>query len=407
MPTAPWFVHQQYRHAVPTSPHHLLASRPPASDLAVDQDRWAEVARAYRSAGVSAIYLVHGGLAANDAIDLLQALSRTFPSAAAALRPMTGELSQSAVPDAGSYTGTFAREFERAPNHAGGRADAGPVVRVVAREQSPGPFRCRGAAGGAMWPLPNWIAAAGFWSGRTATPETCWRLVTHLLARDREAADAFFAAAEVYYRWPLLGWIDIPLWHGCGRCWTNARPRLANVSLDVVTFGTPVLYGWNHAGYRRLLHFVYHRPVAGLPVYQAPFPPEPDRVLRAADGDYVQQLGIAGTDVPPSLFAWRARLADKRLGRVLQAGLSETPAVERLCPASAWPKAARRCWSITVLRPARWETIAAAMPSMHGPSGCCSMPRKRRDASIQRRSRRRRRNLPGGRDVRRMRRAAE
>ena len=44
---------------------------------------------------------------------------------------------------------------------------------------------------------------------------------------------------------------------------------------------------------------------------------------RAADGDYVQQLGIAGTNVVPSLFAWRARLADRRLDRLVQAGLPE------------------------------------------------------------------------------------
>ena len=102
--------------------------------------------------------------------------------------------------------------------------------------------------------------------------------------------------------------------------------------LDLVTFGTPVLYGWNQAGYNRLLHFVFHRPVAGLPSYRAPFPLEPERIFRAADGDYVQQLGIAGTDVPPRDFAWRARWADRRLGRMLQASLPDAPTVERLRP---------------------------------------------------------------------------
>ncbi len=316
MPTTASFVHQQYRQTVPTSPHHWLSSRPAGPDPGVEQQRWADVARAYRAAGVSAIYLIHGGLAATDAIDLLQALSRTFPSAASALRRVTGELSQSAAPHAGSYSGTFARDFERALNRTGGaripvrlfewshennhlgRADA--AVRLVAQLATSDLDR-----GGRV------LVWAHGHAGNVLA------LVTHLLAHDREAAEAFFAAAEVYYRWPLLGWIDIPLWRRLRALLDERRPRLANLSLDLVTFGTPVLYGWNHTGYRRLLHFVYHRPAAGLPAYRAPFPPEPDRVLRAADGDYVQQLGIAGTDVPPSLFAWRARLADKRLGRVL------------------------------------------------------------------------------------------
>jgi hypothetical protein len=154
-------------------------------------------------------------------------------------------------------------------------------------------------------------------------------LVTQLLAQDPAAAEAFFEAARIYYRWPLLGCVDIPLWRRLRRLLSQPAAPLAGVSLDLVTFGTPVLYGWNRGGYKRLLHFVYHRPMAGLPAHRAPFPPTPERVSCAADGDYVQQLGIAGTDVPPSLFAWRARLADRRLARVLEAGLSGAPTLER------------------------------------------------------------------------------
>jgi len=41
-------------------------------------------------------------------------------------------------------------------------------------------------------------------------------------------------------------------------------------------------------------------------------------VIKGVNGDYVQQLGIAGTNVMPSLFAWRAWVADNRLNRLLQ-----------------------------------------------------------------------------------------
>jgi hypothetical protein len=79
----------------------------------------------------------------------------------------------------------------------------------------------------------------------------------------------------------------------------------------------------------RLLHFVHHRPREGLPVYRAPFPPRLDRVLHAADGDYVQQLGIAGTNVCPSVFSWRAWLADRRLHQLLQEEAGEAGTRER------------------------------------------------------------------------------
>jgi hypothetical protein len=92
-------------------------------------------------------------------------------------------------------------------------------------------------------------------------------------------------------------------------------------ALDFVTFGTPIRYGWDSGGYGRLLHFVNHRPANGLPPYRAPFPPRERDVRAAADGDYVQQLGIAGTNFAPTLLALGALLADLRLGRLLQGGI--------------------------------------------------------------------------------------
>jgi len=59
------------------------------------------------------------------------------------------------------------------------------------------------------------------------------------------------------------------------------------------------------------------------------FPPKLDDVLSAADGDYVQQLGIAGTNVMPSVFAWRSWLADKRLNDLLQHDLGGQKPADR------------------------------------------------------------------------------
>ena len=131
MPTAPCFVHQQYRALAPNSPHDFLAPRPVGESLDGERDRWAEVARGYRCAGVKAIYLLHGGMAAGDAIDLLQALARTFPLAAGALRRLTGELSHATAPLGGSYTGTFVR-LRAGLEPQRRRAHPGAAVRMVA-----------------------------------------------------------------------------------------------------------------------------------------------------------------------------------------------------------------------------------------------------------------------------------
>ncbi len=268
------------------------------------------------------------GLAAANTLD---ALARTFPPARGVLRRAQRELTGSPSGEGGTFTQAYARELERSLGAAGGpriavrlvewsdennhlgRADA--AVRLVALLSGDQAAQRRRVL---VW-------AHGH-AGNVAA------LATHLLSGNRADIEAFFAAAEIYYRWPLLGWIDIPLWRRVRALLLERAEISDRTPLDLATFGTPVLYGWNQAGYNRLLHFVFHRPVAGLPAYRAPFPLEPERIFRAADGDYVQQLGIAGTDVPPGIFAWRARWADRRLGRMLQASLPDASAVERLRP---------------------------------------------------------------------------
>jgi hypothetical protein len=98
----------------------------------------------------------------------------------------------------------------------------------------------------------------------------------------------------------------------------------------LVTFGTPIRYGWDTDGYARLLHVVHHRPRDGFPQHRTALPTSVEDILRAADGDYVQQLGIAGTNLTPNILAWRAWLADVRLSRLLQRGVRRRDLLARL-----------------------------------------------------------------------------
>ncbi|MEM9864315.1 MAG: hypothetical protein AAF938_22130 [Myxococcota bacterium] len=76
--------------------------------------------------------------------------------------------------------------------------------------------------------------------------------------------------------------------------------------LDCVTLGTPVRYGWPEPCRERLLHIINHRgdePMAGR--FQG--------VLSTEGGDYIQQFGIAGSDMPsadPDQRALEAELDD-------------------------------------------------------------------------------------------------
>jgi hypothetical protein len=284
------------------------------------------VGESLRSAGVAAIYLAHGTFVGADALGVLAELARILPSAADAVRRVVPRLVAKLIGEAGNYTASYVRLFESAINTA-----AQPRIPVRLFSWSSENHHL-GRADGAVRMIDE-LATRGFqpdqrvllWGHSHAG--NMFALMTNLLAADHEAVRAFFEAAAVYYRWPLFHVVDIPVWkrvRGLLDCEQWARP-----ALDVVTFGTPIRYGWDSDGYRRLLHFVHHRPAEGLPAYRAPFPPKLQRVMHAADGDYVQQLGIAGTNVTPSVLSWRAWLADRRLNRLLQAEARDVDPLER------------------------------------------------------------------------------
>jgi hypothetical protein len=276
-----------------------------------------KVGAVLRRAGVGAIYLAHGTLVGDDPTGLLAELGRVLPGASAAVRRMMVRVAEKITAESGNYSGAFARCLQASINRSPGRRIPVRLFQWSSENHH------LGRADGAIR-LIDELASLELEAGQRVLvwghshAGNVFALMTNLLGGPREAVERFFEAARIYYRWPVLGCIDIPVWwrvhellleHG----WSQER-----APLDLVTFGTPIRYGWESAGYSKLLHFVHHRPAKGLPEYRAPFPPRFHRVLRAADGDYVQQLGIAGTNAMPSVLAWRAWLADRRLHRLLQ-----------------------------------------------------------------------------------------
>ncbi|MCB9637314.1 MAG: hypothetical protein H6728_10750 [Myxococcales bacterium] len=98
-------------------------------------------------------------------------------------------------------------------------------------------------------------------------------------------------------------WKALTTWWG--KKWPQERARLEKAlaqlkggGLDFVTLGTPVRYRWTVREGDRLLHLINHRPLK-----KAKTPLEKTRggsfrnIFYTTDGDYVQQLGIAGSDL--------------------------------------------------------------------------------------------------------------
>lgn len=80
------------------------------------------------------------------------------------------------------------------------------------------------------------------------------------------------------------------------------QPLLGGASVDMVTLGTPVRYGWDTDGFGRLLHVVNHRTIrhdGKRWLSKMELPQTAWEMPYQTGGDYVQQLAVAGTDVLP------------------------------------------------------------------------------------------------------------
>lgn len=287
------------------------------------------VGRVYRAADVLAIYLVHGSFVGADALGLFCEVARVSSAAAEPLRRLQKQLLDALTKDTGNYTAEFAREFEHAI-----AADGEPAIPVRLFNWSSENHHI-GRADGAI----RLISALHDDDAANTGRVLIWghshggnvlALLSNLLGADAALRQQFFHACRSYYRWPGIDRVDLPEWSHVQELLEHDALLPLAARLDLVTFGTPVRYGWDTGGYGKLLHFIHHRPVPGKHQTAADFPREAEEVLSARYGDYIQQFGIAGTNLAPGVWAWRAALADVRLGRFLQPGIRKRQLLERL-----------------------------------------------------------------------------
>jgi hypothetical protein len=94
---------------------------------------------------------------------------------------------------------------------------------------------------------------------------------------------------------------------------------LSGVGLDIVTFGTPVRYGWDPSGIGNLLHLVNHRNLRTDGknwLAKMELPQITMEMPIAWGGDYVQELAVAGTDAVP--LTESAKAANKRVWEMVE-----------------------------------------------------------------------------------------
>ncbi|TKS60063.1 MAG: hypothetical protein EWM72_01651 [Nitrospira sp.] len=98
-----------------------------------------------------------------------------------------------------------------------------------------------------------------------------------------------------------------------------AHSLLNGASLDVVTMGTPVRYGWDLSGMGKLLHVVNHRNLRTDDktwLAKMELPQITMEMPIAWGGDYVQELAVAGSDAMPKTET--AKAANKALWEIVE-----------------------------------------------------------------------------------------
>lgn len=324
MPSHNAFGHQRYSPDPPEGEWETLCvSLQPTLETEQDERRMAHIGTMLRGASVRVVYLVHGTFVGDDATGFIRNLSQLFPISGEKLRRIHKEIVDKLARDSGNYTTEFARKFEEfagipvrlfrwsSENHHIARAHAavGLIDELVSLELAP----------------DDRVLLWGHSHGGNV-----FALMTNLLASDQQTRQRFFRACRSYYRWPIAKRVDLRVWTRVRRLLAEGRQARCLPNLDLVTFGTPIRYGWDTDGYAKLLHFVHHRPQEGLPEYRTALPSSVEDVLSAAGGDYIQHLGIASTNFAPNAFAWRTWMADVRLGRFLQGSLRRRDLLQRL-----------------------------------------------------------------------------
>lgn len=281
-------------------------------------------------AGVLRVYCVHGTFAGNDALGLLTELARFAPGLSESLRRVGKGAVDAVINDLGNFTGGYCELLREGLSAGAGR----PID--VRRFNWSSQNNHIGRADGAVRLIDELATLAVGLPTAQLEAESRPRvmlwghshggnllaLLTNLLGADEPAREEFLTASRAFYRrWCFPG-VDFEVWPRVYEILGAPEHPLRRLKLDIVTIGTPVRYGWDTGGYDGLLHFINHRPLADGPCYLAPYPPSPRRVLDgAADGDYVQQIGIAGTNLLPNPLAIRTLAADWRLHDLLQGDL--------------------------------------------------------------------------------------
>ncbi len=313
MPPNNQFAHQDYFASRSSTSYRLVQPQaPPPVESSAFEQAMSVAGRSLDEACVADIYLVHGTIAGTDATGLHRAIFGLLPGLGAQMHSLRKQVVDAIFGDTGNYTDEFVTAFRS------GIRSAAPRTRIH-RFLWSGENHHLGRADAAVQ-LIDELSQLNLQAGHRVMlwghshAGNVFALLTNLVGSDPATRRLFLDATQDFQP------------HGAAERWARVRRLLAEnndrplcqMPIDIVTFGTPIRYGWETRGYDRLLHVINHHVIDAKDPIGLPFPPSAEQILSAATGDYFQQMFIAGTDLPPNPLAFRTRQLNRKLVAVVQ-----------------------------------------------------------------------------------------
>ena len=298
MPLKNHFRHQKYSADEPAASWRYVEAEFPAQPggevFAKNADAFAESV----ADEVDAIWFVHGTFAGNDALGWFGQLERMIPAAGPTLKKFGKKLTDVLAGDSGNFTPAFVDLFGDQPK----------TRRFVWSGENTHSGRCKAAIElldellQRVETQPRVMLWGHSHAGNVAA------LITNLLGAEDWVRDRFLDLVE-----PLFPVRDDRLCAFSRVSKALDSGLVDKLKIDVVNFGAPISYGWDSAGYRKLLHVVNHVPQSGQAEWLCSLIEAGKNFRDGVPGDMAQILGITGSDFLPWLLNRTTREVEKQL----------------------------------------------------------------------------------------------
>ena len=316
------FRHQTYSDAEPIGRYELLQPAFPAQRGTSEFVQIAEDFRKRIEGKVDEVYLIHGTFVGDDALGWTAQISKLFPNLGSQIAVVGKHLVDLISGESGNYTEEFRALLETSIVDSG---TVPPVRQFVWSSENTHTGRCRAAIEllhKLMESQANGKRKFLFFCHSHAG--NVLALLTNLLAADTAVRQGFIQILRPLFNNEadvnILSSVDSFL---------QTKPA-SKFELNIVTFGTPIRYGWDPAGYNQLLHFVNHSPRGEHPNYVSPLEDLSLQALKSYEGDLVQQLGIASTNFFPFLLDKTLLAAEREMSQLLQSGIERKDVIKRI-----------------------------------------------------------------------------